>query len=47
LAHPGFAELPGPWIVPPVRRPGSIYGGRLAATLRAPDGTLVEMIESD
>ena len=47
LAHPEFGALPGPWIVPPARRLGSIYGGRLAGTLRAPDGTLVEMIESD
>jgi hypothetical protein len=47
LAHPEFGELPGPWIVPPARRLGSIYGGRLAGTLRAPDGTLVEMVESD
>lgn len=46
LAHPEFGELPGPWIAPPARRLGSIYGGRLAGTLRAPDGTLVEMVES-
>jgi catechol 2,3-dioxygenase-like lactoylglutathione lyase family enzyme len=46
LAHPEFGALPGPWIVPPARRLGSIYGGRLAGTLRAPDGTLVEMLES-
>lgn len=47
LVHPEFGALPGPWIVPPARRLGSIYGGRLAGTLRAPDGTLLEMVESD
>jgi hypothetical protein len=47
LAHPEFGLLPGPWIVPPARRHGLIYGGRLAGTLRAPDGTLVEVVESD
>jgi hypothetical protein len=47
LAHPQFGALPGPWIVPPARRLGSIYGGRLAGTLCAPDGTLVEVVESD
>jgi catechol 2,3-dioxygenase-like lactoylglutathione lyase family enzyme len=47
LAHPEFGVLPGPWIVPPARRHGTIYGGRLAGTLRAPDGTLLEMVESD
>jgi hypothetical protein len=47
LAHPDFGELPGPWIMPPARRLGSVYGGRLAGTLRAPDGALVEMVEAD
>jgi hypothetical protein len=47
LTHPEFGMLPGPWIVPPARRPGTLYSGRLAGTLRAPDGTLVEMVESD
>lgn len=47
LSHPEFGELPGPWITPPAHRTGRIYEGRLAGTLRAPDGTLLEMVESD
>jgi catechol 2,3-dioxygenase-like lactoylglutathione lyase family enzyme len=42
--HPEFADLDGPWITPPTRRDGPIYRGREAATMKAPDGTLVEMV---
>lgn len=44
LRHPELAELPGPWITPPRQRPGTIYGGQLAGTLRAPDGALLEIV---
>ena len=47
LAHPQFDRIPGPWLAPPACRSGRVYGGRLAGTLRAPDGTLVELVESD
>jgi catechol 2,3-dioxygenase-like lactoylglutathione lyase family enzyme len=39
-----FAKIPGQWIVPPVPRTGPIYGGAMAGTLQAPDGTLVEVV---
>jgi hypothetical protein len=44
LSHPDMDALPGPWITPPAPRAGAIYGGRRAGTLRAPDGTLVEIV---
>ena len=34
------------WITPPAAYDSVIYGGKRSATLRAPDGTLVEIIES-
>lgn len=34
------------WIAPPAARDSVVYGGRRAATLRAPDGTLVEIVET-
>ena len=40
-----FDALKG-WISPPVVRNGAVYGGRRAGTLRAPDGTLVEVVEA-
>lgn len=37
----------GPWcIAPPAPRQGPVYGGRMAATLRGPDGTLFEVVEA-
>jgi len=44
--HPDLDGLPGPWITPPTRREGPLYAGRRAATLRAPDGALVEIVEA-
>ncbi len=44
LIHPEFDALPGPWIDPPRVLRGAIYGGRRAGTMRAPDGTLIEVI---
>lgn len=45
VAHPRLENIPrGSWILPPQRGPGLLYGGREAGTLRAPDGTLVEVI---
>lgn len=46
LLHPAFDTLQGPWICQPVRRAGAIYGGSRVGTLRAPDGTLVEVMEA-
>lgn len=46
LRHPAFDAIPGDWIAPPVRREGAIYTGRCAGTLRAPDGSLVEVVEA-
>jgi catechol 2,3-dioxygenase-like lactoylglutathione lyase family enzyme len=46
LRHPAFDTIPGDWIVPPAPRPGAIYIGKRAGTLRAPDGTLVEVVEA-
>jgi hypothetical protein len=46
LLHPRFDAIPGEWIAPPQRRQGAIYGGRRAGALRAPDGTLVEVVEA-
>jgi catechol 2,3-dioxygenase-like lactoylglutathione lyase family enzyme len=44
LMHHEFDRLEGPWIEPPAERDGAVYGGRRAGTLRAPDGTLVEIV---
>jgi hypothetical protein len=44
--HPDLDSLPGPWITPPGPREGPLYGGRRAATLLAPDGVLVEIVEA-
>ena len=49
--HPDFAAIDqrcqDEWITPPERYDSAIYLGKRAATMRAPDGTLVEMIETD
>jgi len=48
--HPDFAALARKcrdrWIVPPARYPSVVYGGKQAGTVRAPDGTLVEIVEA-
>lgn len=43
--HPDFSKLDGPWITPPSHRDGVLYRGGRAGTMRAPDGTLVEVVE--
>ncbi|MEQ7156753.1 VOC family protein [Brevundimonas aurifodinae] len=43
--HPDFDALKG-WITPPAAREGAVYDGKRAGTLRAPDGTLVEVVEA-
>lgn len=45
LSHPDLSMVKGDWITPPTRRDGPIYGGQLTGTLRAPDGTLVELVQ--
>ena len=42
---PDFDRVRGPFITPPVRRDGPVYAGGRAGALRAPDGTLVEVVE--
>jgi catechol 2,3-dioxygenase-like lactoylglutathione lyase family enzyme len=44
--HPDFDRVTGDWVTPPAIREGAPYTGRRAGTLRAPDGTLVEIIEA-
>ncbi len=44
LVHPEFDALRGPWIDAPRVYGGAIYGGRRAGTMRAPDGTLIEIV---
>jgi hypothetical protein len=44
--HPDLAALPGPWLKPPAPQHGPIYAGRLAGTMAAPDGTLVEVVQA-
>jgi catechol 2,3-dioxygenase-like lactoylglutathione lyase family enzyme len=43
--HPDFDALQGPWITAPHRPPGAIYGGGRCATMRGPDGALIEVVE--
>jgi hypothetical protein len=38
-------RISGDWIAPPLVREGIVYGGGRSGTLRAPDQTLVEIIE--
>jgi hypothetical protein len=48
LAHPRFETISARnWILPPRCFGGVLYAGRRAGTLRAPDGTLVEIAETD
>jgi len=44
LIQPDFDLLPGPWIEEPRECSGAIYAGRRAGTMRAPDGTLLEIV---
>lgn len=48
--HPDFDAVDGKcadlWIAPPTARDSSVYGGKRAGTVRAPDGTLVEVVEA-
>lgn len=44
FTSPNLERIKENWIRPPVVRQGAVYGGRRAGTLRAPDGTLVEVI---
>jgi catechol 2,3-dioxygenase-like lactoylglutathione lyase family enzyme len=44
--HPALAGIEGAWITQPQPRGGVVYGGRRAGTLRAPDGSLVELLEA-
>lgn len=48
--HPDFESLEArcgdAWITPPAIHNSVVYGGKRAATVRAPDGTLVEMVEA-
>jgi len=48
--HPEFEKLmvinKDHWITPPEKRDSILYKGKRAGSLRAPDGTLIELIES-
>jgi hypothetical protein len=44
LKHPEFDRLEGPWISPPAEHAGIIYDGARVGTMRAPDGTLLEVV---
>ena len=48
--HPDFdavdAKCRKQWITPPAVRKGAVYGDKRAGTVRAPDGTLVEIVEA-
>jgi catechol 2,3-dioxygenase-like lactoylglutathione lyase family enzyme len=45
LLQPALHNLKADWITPPKRRDGAIYGGAVTGTLRAPDDTLLELVE--
>jgi hypothetical protein len=45
LWHRAIETIDADWITPPRRRFGAIYRGALSGTLRAPDDTLIEIIE--
>ena len=44
FASPDLTTLAGPWITPPAQVAGALYGGAFAGTMRAPDGSLVELV---
>lgn len=46
LWTPDFDALQGPWITPPQKYEGAIYKGKRAATMKNPDGALVEIVEA-
>jgi catechol 2,3-dioxygenase-like lactoylglutathione lyase family enzyme len=46
LLSPDFDRITGPWITEPRRHGGMLYAGARAGTLRAPDGSLVEIVET-
>lgn len=45
LKTPNFSRIKGEWIAAPTRRGTAVYKGGRSGTLRAPDGTLVEIVE--
>ena len=45
LLHPDIDAIKGGWITPPSPRDSRLYGKGRVGTLRAPDGTLVEIVE--
>ena len=45
LYHPDFDALDADWLAPPIRRDGVLYGGRRVATLKTPEGALLEVID--
>lgn len=44
--HSDLGAVRAPWIRTPEVRNGALYGGGAAGTLRAPDGTLVEVVQA-
>lgn len=46
LVHPDLGAIHSPWIRAPEAQSGALYAGRAAGTLRAPDGTLVELVQA-
>jgi hypothetical protein len=46
LLHPDLDAVTAPFATPPRPRAGAIYGGQRCATVRTPDGALVELIEA-
>ncbi len=43
--HPDFDSIKADWVTAPATRSGGIYTGKRAGVLKAPDGTLVEVVE--
>jgi catechol 2,3-dioxygenase-like lactoylglutathione lyase family enzyme len=46
LWHPDLDAVTAPFVTPPRRSAGAIYGGRRHAVVRTPDGALVELVEA-
>jgi len=46
LWTPDFDALKGPWITPPRIHESAVYKGKRAATMKAPDETLIEIVEA-